>query len=52
MAKPKPKFPPSVHLPNKSVINAPANTPVIFMIPYAPLIGQGKIRKLIAKVKL
>lgn len=32
-ANPAPKSPPSVHLPSKLVTAAPANTPIMFMIP-------------------
>ena len=35
IANPSPKLPPSVHFPNNWVTAAPANTPVIFIIPYA-----------------
>ena len=34
-AKAKPRLPPSEHLPITCVTMAPANTPTIFMIPYA-----------------
>lgn len=32
-AKPKPRLPPSVHLPNRCVTAAPANTPTMFITP-------------------
>ena len=35
IAKLLPRFPASVDLPNRSVIKAPANTPTIFIMPYA-----------------
>lgn len=35
MAKSFPRLPESVDLPNKSVMKAPAKTPVIFITPYA-----------------